>query len=604
MVSASRIEAGRAAVRLMLDRSAIEAGLKAVQRRFDNFGKFVNKVGGNLKNFGSSIAKIGATSFAGFAGASGVLFKIASQAGDLTEEIGQLDAVFGSASSEAEMFAKKMAADIGRGVNDTRRQVITLGASFKGAGFNDQDAAQLVKRAQTVAADLASAFGKGDTQAGAEAVAAALTGERERLKQLQVFIKESDVAAELGNLGFDPKTATNAQKALATLELIEKKSAQLGATNNARDTKDSFANQVEAIKGQVADLTATLGGPFATAIAPMLTSISDVVKRVTEWAKANPELVAQLGKFIVVGGAMAAGVTAIGTAIAGAGFVISGVGAVISSVAAVIGAIGVPIGLAIAVIGTLIAAFVDFEAVAKSAMAFFKTAIGDTEATVSGIKDAIMTGDISLAWEIVMEKSKAIILRALAEITDGFTDLFDWLPDMITDRMGIAAKNMRGGAELLEASVAGLAQSAANQREMQRREREREESDRALTEEHKRRRAAEQNQGFDRASYMARLQKATSDAGRTADMEVQPTLDASESLDAIKSELDNAVDQSRRSFDLALGDARFDSSLMAELSGSRIPKDTLAIQKRMDKKLAMLVKKTKKTKVMSKPAGT
>ena len=138
-------------------------------------------------------------------------------------------------------------------------------------------AAELSKAVSMLAVDLASFNNKQDADVMND-LQAALTGSGEVMKKYGVVLTETSVKQELLNQGLDPKHATNAQKAIARLNIIL--AGTTAAQGDALRTSDSLANQQKRLKAATDDLMVTYGSqfiPILEQLMAVLLGVLDVV---------------------------------------------------------------------------------------------------------------------------------------------------------------------------------------------------------------------------------------------------------------------------------------------------------------------------------------
>ena len=173
----------------------------------------------------------------------------------------------------------------------------------------------------------------------------------------------------------DPKTATEAQKAQARLNIIMR--GTTAAQGDAVRTSGSFANQMKALKAAFVDVAAAVGGELLDDLAGMLRLVNRGVSFVKKFVKENSQLVRMVGL-----GAIAVG--GIGVAIAALGGTMVVAGMAFSALASAIGVILSPVGLAVAGITALGFALVKYTNLGGQAGDFLKDRFGPLVETVQG----------------------------------------------------------------------------------------------------------------------------------------------------------------------------------------------------------------------------
>lgn len=141
--------------------------------------KAASSIGGAFEKIGSAAVACGkviATGLAVGSAAFGALtVKALNLAGDLEQNLGGAEAVFGEFASKMEEHASKAFASMGLSASDYLATANKMGSLFKGAGFEVAEAADLTATAMQRAADVASIMGI-DISAAMESVAGAAKG--------------------------------------------------------------------------------------------------------------------------------------------------------------------------------------------------------------------------------------------------------------------------------------------------------------------------------------------------------------------------------------------------------------------------------------------
>lgn len=127
-----------------------------------------------------SIAKTGFTAVAGAVGVAstaiaGVIGKAVTMAGDLEQQIGGTEAVFGKFANTVQDKAAKTFNTMGLSANDFMATANKMGALMQGSGLSIEDSMNLSTQAMQRAADVASIMGI-DTQMAMESIAGAAKG--------------------------------------------------------------------------------------------------------------------------------------------------------------------------------------------------------------------------------------------------------------------------------------------------------------------------------------------------------------------------------------------------------------------------------------------
>jgi hypothetical protein len=403
------VEAGSAYVRLWLNQTEFERGVKALKR--------------NLKEIGSTASGIGRSMVGVSAAVLAPLALTVKAASDMEETMNKFNIVFGANKNAVKAWGDEYGKQVGR----SKQQVADFLASsqdlFVPMGFASDAAEDMSKTVTKLAVDLASFNNKADSDVLRD-LHAALTGSGEVMKKYGVIVSEAAVKQELLNMALDPKTATEAEKAQARLNIII--AGTTAAQGDAIRSISGFANQMKSLQASVSDAAAEIGGVLLPIITPMIDDVVGLVKSIGEWATENKGLVATIAK-------IAAGIGVAGVALVG-------FGTVASSLAAIIGVLNpVTLGIAAAV-GVASAAFYlwgdeikasllpVFESLSKTWNDDLLPALADmSKAFKELIKDSKPIVDIFGTALLAQLKTFAALVDVAAKAVHGLADARDRL---------------------------------------------------------------------------------------------------------------------------------------------------------------------------------
>ena len=306
---------------IAVDNAEAIKGLKKVQ---DEGGKTESKLGKVFSSLGRGAAAAGkaiATGLAvGAAAMAGLTIKALSLSGDLEQNMGGAEAVFGelgktigdmktpmqqydsatgkviTVTKDLETVSKEAYKNMGLSQSDYLATANKMGALFKGAGFETQEALDLSSQAMQRAADVASIMGI-DTEAAMEAVAGAAKGNFTMMDNLGVAMNDTAIAAYAASKGINKSTQEMSQQekiGLAMEMFLEKTSyaagnyakenetlaGSLGTAKSALTNFLSGSGDVNSLVSSFSNL-ANVVVRSLTEIAPRLTQgISDIVQQV------------------------------------------------------------------------------------------------------------------------------------------------------------------------------------------------------------------------------------------------------------------------------------------------------------------------------------
>lgn len=382
---ASDVEAGRAFVRVSIKENL--AGLKRVSAK--------------LKTWGAGISSIGARVTALGAGLSAPFVGAIKAASDMEETMNKFNVVFGDSSKAVKGWSDQFAGSVGR----SKKQIADFMAGsqdlFVPLGFAADSALDLSKQVTALAVDLASFNNMSDDDTLRD-LHAALTGSGEVMKKYGVIVSEAAVKQELLNQSIDPKTASDQQKVQARLNIIMR--GTTAAQGDAIRSAGSFANQMKALKGTLADTAVAIGTALLPVVTPLVTKTAEIVGMIANWAAENQKIIKTVA--MVAAGVAAAGaaIFGLGTILAVAGTALGGIISAITAVGSVIGAVLSPVGLLVAAVVGGTGAFLAWTDTGQQVVDFiqgrFSALLGFVQGVVGGISDALSSGDIKLAAQI------------------------------------------------------------------------------------------------------------------------------------------------------------------------------------------------------------
>lgn len=430
---AKNIKAGSAFVEIGI-RNRIAAGAKAVQAD-------LRKLGSKLRNHGTSLMKVGGM----IAGAVGAPLAVAIRAGSqMQETMGKFNTVFGESASEVQAFGVQTAAAMGVSEQSMMSMLSGMQDLLVPMGMLPDQATGISKTLSALAVDLGSFNNMNPDQVFGD-LQAAMTGSGEVMKKYGVILSAAAVNQELLNMQLDPKTATEAQKAQARLNIIMR--GTTAAQGDAVRTSGSFANQMKALKAAFMDVAAEVGGQLLDDLAGLLKLVNSGVSFVKKFVKENKQLVRIVGL-----GAIAVG--GIGVAIAALGGTMVMAGMAFSALASAIGVILSPVGLAVAGITALGFALVKYTNLGGQAVDFLKDRFGPLVETVQGSLRAIMAalsaGNMEEAWDLVTQTLELIWLDMTTEIRNAWLTMLDFILNTGSSIASAIGQIFQGLATVLE----------------------------------------------------------------------------------------------------------------------------------------------------------
>lgn len=173
--------------------------------------------------------------------------------------------VFGPQSQTILPFLDEFSTKVGASTNEMKEFAASSGGILQGLGLTQERAAEASEQVLRLAGDMQS-FNNVPMEQSVNAITSALAGERERLKQLNVVVRQADVnqrALAMTNKE-GAEALTEQEKAMATLlEIQDKMGQQVGNLNATLDSNEGRLRQIRGLAKEVRDT-------FGRALIPVL----------------------------------------------------------------------------------------------------------------------------------------------------------------------------------------------------------------------------------------------------------------------------------------------------------------------------------------------
>lgn len=394
MASTGAIRAGRAFVEVGADTNPLTRGLKRSMKELNVFASRVAGIGAKLVGFGAAIVA--------------PLLLAISAGSDLEETMNKFNVVFGKNSAEV----KKWGDEYGNQVGRSKRQIADFMASNQDLlvpmGFEPGAATKMSKDITKLSVDLASFNNMQDTDTLRD-LQAALTGSGEVMKKYGVIVSQAAVKQEMLNMGINPKTATEAQKAQARFNIILR--GTTAAQGDAIRSSNSWANQKKALAATIENVSGAIGNKLLPIVTPLLTKFREGIEIVGNFITENAAMV-----FAVAG--LGAGLIALGGAALAAAIALKVMAVGVGVLSAVLGVVLSPIGL---IVGGL-AAIIHFSGAGAKALDWLSERFGGlgdfASETFGAIKEALNAGEFRLAGELLWASLKVVWLEGVKKVND------------------------------------------------------------------------------------------------------------------------------------------------------------------------------------------
>ncbi|WP_417392039.1 hypothetical protein [Gimesia sp.] len=409
MSSTGAIRAGRAFVEIGADTNPLTKGLKSASKQ-------LNAYASRVAGIGTKMFAVGAAILAPFA--------MAINAGsDMEETMNKFNVVFGKNAEAVKEWGDTYGAEVGR----SKRQI----ADFMGSnqdllvpmGFEEGAATEMSKQITKLSVDLASFNNKADGDVLND-LQAALTGSGEVMKKYGVIVSQAAVNQELLNMGMDPKTATEAEKAQARFNIILR--GTTAAQGDAERSANSWANQKKALFATIENVSGAIGKKLLPIVTPLLTEFKNGVQIIGDFIVENAGLVfavAGLGAALVTLGGIALA-TALALKVAAVAATILGT---------VISVLTSPITLVVAGL----AAVIYYSGLGSKALDWLADRfdwVGEIGSKAFGpIKEAMKAGKYKLAAQLLWAAIKVAWLEGTAKVNKHIDDWKDYILDKWND---------------------------------------------------------------------------------------------------------------------------------------------------------------------------
>ncbi|GAA4465445.1 hypothetical protein [Novipirellula rosea] len=290
---ASAVQMGEGYISIGL-RNRIDQGARGVQASLDKIGTQTAKLG----------ALVSATSAA-------ILTAPVMAASRLQETMSKFDTVFGDSSGEMRKWSTIAADALGTSKREMEDMLSGMQDLLVPMGVVPDHAANMSATLSQLAVDLGS-FNNVSTDKAFTDLMAAMTGSGEVMKKYGVILSETAVKQEILNMGLDPKTADNATKAQARLNIIMR--GTTAAQGDAIRTADGFANQMKRLWAVVEDVSGVVGGTLVDGFASFVGLAVNAGSTVRTFVENNRDLVTVATASAVAVGLAGAGLVGFGVA--------------------------------------------------------------------------------------------------------------------------------------------------------------------------------------------------------------------------------------------------------------------------------------------------
>ncbi|MBR6313209.1 MAG: phage tail protein [Clostridia bacterium] len=221
--------------------------------------------------------------------------------GELEQNLGGSEAVFGEYASRIQSIGEEAYKNLGVTQSDYLATANKMGALFQGSGLSQKESLDMTEKAMQRAADMASVMGI-ETSAALEAVTGAAKGNYTMMDNLGVKMDATTLAAYAAAEGFtkEYKDMSNTEKTELAMRYFFENTKQY-AGNFARESSETISGSIGMLKTSAQSLLAGLGnadadiqnlagnviesfGLVAKNVSPVIQNIADSLPALAETA--------------------------------------------------------------------------------------------------------------------------------------------------------------------------------------------------------------------------------------------------------------------------------------------------------------------------------
>ena len=244
-----------------------------------------SKMGGIAKSVGSAFVK--GTAVAGTA-LIGLIGKSVSMAGDLEQQLGGTEAVFGQFASQVQAKSKEAFSTMGLSANDYMATINKMGALMQGSGLDIETSMDLSSQAMQRASDVASVMGI-DIDMAMESIAGAAKGNFTMMDNLGVAMNATTIEAYALSKGINKSynEMTKAEQVQYAMQMFLERSSY--AMGNYSKENETFAGSLQTLKASFGNFMSGAG------------SIDDVINSVVSFGNILVKSITEMAPKITTG---------------------------------------------------------------------------------------------------------------------------------------------------------------------------------------------------------------------------------------------------------------------------------------------------------------
>jgi len=276
---------GQLVWRITGDSSGINRSLSSAEQRV---GKTKTAFSKAAKFIGTALVAIGLKRFTA---------SLINAASDAEETANKFGVVYSKVITGANKAAQNLADNYGLSRTASKQLLSDTGDLLTGFGLAQDEALKLSEAAAQLGTDLASFTNyAGGAEGATQALAAAMLGERERVKMLGIAITETDLKKFAEDQGKAWDEMSRGEKAALTLQMAIKQSKN--AIGDFQRSQDSYENVQRRVNAQMSNMREELGAKLLPAMSNLGIAFLEASKDGGIFLKLINYTVGSLGRLI------------------------------------------------------------------------------------------------------------------------------------------------------------------------------------------------------------------------------------------------------------------------------------------------------------------
>jgi hypothetical protein len=221
------------------------------------FNNAIGNVGRAVDKLKPAVGRLNLIVTGAFTALSTLSLKAAS---DATEVQNKFNQTFSEMRETANTFASEFADSLNKSDAEVQESLANFQAFTVGLGFGQQEAFGMSTRLQQLSADFGSFNNLSDGESQQRFISA-MSGSSEVVDRFGINLKQANLELKLQELGLasSMSQATEMQKSVARLAIIEESLGRQGALGDAQRTLGDFASTARGVKATLVDLAASFG---------------------------------------------------------------------------------------------------------------------------------------------------------------------------------------------------------------------------------------------------------------------------------------------------------------------------------------------------------